>query len=122
MTQHHRPDNPNNPANALAANPKRSRRGATVPPRRAPMRQVSKPSNDDAENSDDRQGVLRRLIFKKQVLELCGVTFPTIWRWMEDGTFPRSREVGSKTAWFEHEINDWIANRPLTRRKGEVKS
>jgi prophage regulatory protein len=106
-----------NPAIALAA--KRSKRRSTVPPRRAPMRQVSKCSDDD-DNSDGAQLTkLPRLIFKKEVIELCGVTFPTIWRWMEDGTFPRSREVGSKTAWFEHEVADWLASRPLTRRKGE---
>ena len=74
-----------NPAIALAA--KRSKRRSTVPPRRAPMCQVSK--SDDDDNSDDGQQLtkLPRLIFKKEVIELCGVTFPTICDGWKTGRF-----------------------------------
>jgi prophage regulatory protein len=36
----------------------------------------------------------------------------TIWRWMREGSFPKSRRIGkSATAWLESEIQEWIRNR-----------
>lgn len=60
-----------------------------------------------------------RFVFKPEVLDRTGVTYVTIWHWMRAGTFPRSREVGGKTAWLESEIDAWIANRPIRRLKGD---
>lgn len=62
-----------------------------------------------------------RLISKPEVLERVGVTYPTIWAWMRQGKFPRSRELGGKIAWIESEVNEWIANRPVRRLKGDAK-
>lgn len=61
-----------------------------------------------------------RLISKPEVLDRVGVTYPTIWAWMREGRFPRSRELGGKAAWIESEINEWIANRPVRRLKGDA--
>jgi prophage regulatory protein len=61
-----------------------------------------------------------RLISKPEVLDRVGVTYPTIWAWMREGKFPRSRELGGKAAWIESEINAWIANRPVRRLKGDA--
>ena len=58
-----------------------------------------------------------RLISKPEVLDRVGVTFPTIWKWMLEGTFPRSRELGGKVAWLEHEISAWILARPISHLK-----
>jgi prophage regulatory protein len=58
-----------------------------------------------------------RLISKPEVLDRVGVTFPTIWKWMQVGKFPRSRELGGKVAWLEHEISAWILARPISRLK-----
>jgi prophage regulatory protein len=58
-----------------------------------------------------------RLISKPEVLDRVGVSFPTIWKWMQVGKFPRSRELGGKVAWLEHEISAWILARPISRLK-----
>lgn len=58
-----------------------------------------------------------RFVFKPDVLERTGVTYVSIWKWMRDGRFPLSREVGGKVAWLESEIDTWIASRPVRRYK-----
>ena len=60
-----------------------------------------------------------RLISKPEVLDRVGVTFPTIWKWMRDGTFPRSRVLGGKVGWIEFEVEAWIASLPVRRLKGD---
>ena len=60
-----------------------------------------------------------RLISKPEVLDRVGVTYPTIWAWMREGRFPRSRELGGKVAWIEAEVEAWIAALPVRRLKGD---
>lgn len=60
-----------------------------------------------------------RLLSKPEVLDRVGVTFPTIWKWMREGKFPRSRELGGKAAWIESEVEDWIRALPTRRLKGD---
>ena len=61
-----------------------------------------------------------RLISKPEVLDRVGVTYPTIWLWMREGKFPRSRELGGKAAWIESEIEAWITARPTRKLKGDA--
>jgi prophage regulatory protein len=62
-----------------------------------------------------------RLLSKVEVIDRIGVTYPIIWKWMLEGKFPRSVELGTKKiAWYEHEIDDWIANLPRRRLKGDA--
>jgi predicted DNA-binding transcriptional regulator AlpA len=56
---------------------------------------------------------------KAEVLAITGVTFPTIWSWMRNGTFPRSRVVGGKSMWFSSEIEAWLAALPVRQLKGD---
>jgi predicted DNA-binding transcriptional regulator AlpA len=60
-----------------------------------------------------------RLISKPEVLDRVGVTYPTLWAWMRDGKFPRSRELGGKSCWVESEVAEWITSRPVRRLKGD---
>ncbi len=60
-----------------------------------------------------------RLIPKREVMARVGVTYVTIWRWMREGTFPRSRVVGYQSMWFESEVDAWIADRPIRELKGD---
>jgi predicted DNA-binding transcriptional regulator AlpA len=60
-----------------------------------------------------------RLMSKHEVVDVVGLSFPTIWAWMRDGKFPRSREVGGKTFWLASEIEQWIIDRPVRRLKGD---
>jgi predicted DNA-binding transcriptional regulator AlpA len=61
-----------------------------------------------------------RLISKPEVLDRVGVTFPTVWGWMREGKFPRCREVHGKSFWLASEIDQWIADRPVRRLKGDA--
>ena len=61
-----------------------------------------------------------RLWSKGEVLERVGLSFPTIWKMMRAGTFPRARYLGpQKTMWLASEVEDWIIATPLRRFKGE---
>jgi prophage regulatory protein len=61
----------------------------------------------------------RRLIDKAEVLRRVPVSYPTIWLWMRENKFPRSRNIGGKLAWLEAEIEAWINTRPIVPIKGE---
>jgi predicted DNA-binding transcriptional regulator AlpA len=61
----------------------------------------------------------QRLIFRPDVLDRVGVTYPTVWKMMRNGTFPRSRVIGGRTAWIEAEVEAWIAALPVRRLKGD---
>ena len=61
-----------------------------------------------------------RLLSKKQVLDRVGVSFPTIWRWMLAGTFPRARAIGDlKSVWLESEAEAWINALPTRHLKDD---
>ena len=64
-----------------------------------------------------------RLLSKVQVLDRVGVTYTTIWTWMRQGIFPRSIRLSDgkcpRVAWYEHEVEAWLANRHRQRLKGD---
>jgi prophage regulatory protein len=62
----------------------------------------------------------RKLVGRREVLERVPLTYVTIWKMMQAGTFPRSREIGGKVAWLESEIDAWIASRPIVKLKGDA--
>jgi predicted DNA-binding transcriptional regulator AlpA len=59
----------------------------------------------------------QRLIYKPEMLDRVGLSYPCIWQWMREGKFPMVREAGGKSAWLESEIDTWIANRPPRKYK-----
>src|SRR5262249_48492326 len=63
-----------------------------------------------------------RLLDKTEVCRIANVTFPTVWQWMRDGKFPRSRVVGGKSMWLSSEVEDWLASLPLRPLKGDKTS
>jgi len=60
-----------------------------------------------------------RLLSKREVLAIVGVSYPTLWSMMRAGTFPRSRVVGGKSMWVSTEIESWMAALPRCRLKGD---
>jgi predicted DNA-binding transcriptional regulator AlpA len=54
-----------------------------------------------------------QLLTRHEVVAVAGVTYPTIWLWMREGKFPRSRIVGGKSMWLASEIEAWIAALPV---------
>ena len=60
---------------------------------------------------------------RAQVMELVGVNYTTLWRWMRDGEFPRARVLSpgekrnSCIAWLKSEVDAWVASRPTRTLK-----
>lgn len=60
-----------------------------------------------------------RFISRRQLLDRIPVSYPTIWKWMVSGEFPRGRSLGGKIAWVESEVDRWIVERSKVRLKGD---
>jgi predicted DNA-binding transcriptional regulator AlpA len=54
----------------------------------------------------------RRLIDKAEVIARLGISYPTIWKLMNEGCFPRSVALAEKSLWYEDEIDEFIASLP----------
>jgi predicted DNA-binding transcriptional regulator AlpA len=61
-----------------------------------------------------------RLLNKHEVLVISGASFPTIWTWMREGRFPRSRIVGGRSMWLSTDIEMWLATLPIRPLKGDA--
>jgi predicted DNA-binding transcriptional regulator AlpA len=73
--------------------------------------------------SELRQGPPLKFLSRDEVLKLVGVSYGTLWGWIREGNFPPARELsGNKRAsriyWLEHEVLEWMANRPPRLPKG----
>ncbi|NTW87789.1 MAG: AlpA family transcriptional regulator [Desulfobulbaceae bacterium] len=61
----------------------------------------------------DRQRIIR----KPELLNMVGLSDPTIWRLEKDGKFPkRLRLGGNSCGWLENEVNGWLSERASARR------
>jgi predicted DNA-binding transcriptional regulator AlpA len=58
-----------------------------------------------------------RLLSRGEVLAKVPVSYVSLFCWMRDGKFPKSRQVGGRVCWIETEVNDWIKNLPVTTFK-----
>jgi prophage regulatory protein len=59
-----------------------------------------------------------RILRKPAVLAKTGLSYPTIYRHIQAGTFPQQVELGpNSVGWIEEEIDAWIAS----RRRGSIK-
>jgi predicted DNA-binding transcriptional regulator AlpA len=99
---------------------KRHRLRSTPPPPRAKMQRVSDDSGDGEPPALPTEPI--RFLGKAEVTALCNVTAVTIWKWMQQDTFPKGREVGGKTCWRSDEIADWQNKRPIARVKSGASS
>lgn len=56
-----------------------------------------------------------RLLRLPKVMELTGLSKPTIYRMIEAGDFPRQWRLSPRTVgWLEQEVLDWITGRPCS--------
>ncbi|MGO4684567.1 helix-turn-helix transcriptional regulator [Hyphomicrobium sp. 2TAF46] len=57
---------------------------------------------------------LERLIGRKEVLILIGISNATLWRWIKAGRFPAPLKIGKKkVAWRSSVLASWIAQRSV---------
>jgi len=48
----------------------------------------------------------------KEVTQICAISRSTIYRFMENGTFPKSVDLGPRLiAWRESDIQEWFCNK-----------
>jgi prophage regulatory protein len=53
------------------------------------------------------------ILRKPAVLAKTGLSYPTIYRHIQAGTFPQQVELGpNSVGWIEEEIDAWIKSRP----------
>jgi prophage regulatory protein len=67
----------------------------------------------------DTDGDGIRLLSKVEVCDRTGISFPTIWKWMRSGNFPRARALGGSTVWIAAEVEQWMASLPKRPLKGD---
>jgi prophage regulatory protein len=103
----------------MSTNSERSRRSLkavkeTAPTTTAPGRAWAPPPLEEPTSAPVR------LLDKRHVVDRVGVSFPTIWKWMRAGKFPRARQIGDlKSVWIESEVEAWITALPLRRLKDD---
>ena len=62
-----------------------------------------------------------RLLRRRQVEEITGLSRSSIYRLMADGEFPRPVKVGSAAVrWRASDINAWLKSRPEARGEFEL--
>jgi predicted DNA-binding transcriptional regulator AlpA len=85
------------------------------PAMNAPRRKKEKPSPSIVA---ERTG-MPYLLDRHQVVALANVSYPVIWKRMQNGTFPRSHINGGKTVWLSDEILAWMRSLPIRRLKAD---
>jgi predicted DNA-binding transcriptional regulator AlpA len=89
----------------------------TIGPEAGPPRAT--PPRGERDHHENEGAPPVRLIFKRELLQRVGLSFPTIWKMMQQGRFPRARVIGSKSVWIESEVDDFLAALPLRQYKGD---
>ena len=57
-----------------------------------------------------------RLLRRRQVEEITGMSCSTIYRLMQDGAFPRPVRVGpAAVRWRQSDLTGWLESRPIAR-------
>jgi predicted DNA-binding transcriptional regulator AlpA len=97
---------------------KRPKKAATAKRPQPAWLQRPMPANDPPP-APERLSAAPRLLSKAEILAITGVSFPTVWTWMRQNAFPRSRVAGGKSVWLSSEIDAWLTALPKRRLKGD---
>jgi predicted DNA-binding transcriptional regulator AlpA len=84
-----------------------------------PLRDKPSPSAPERVGPAHRSQGPSRLLDKHEVCAIAGASYPSIWSWMRNNTFPRSRIVGGRSMWLSTEVEAWLAALPLRPLKGD---
>ena len=62
-----------------------------------------------------------RILRQSTVLQMVGVHATTIYRWEQQGRFPKRLQLGpGSVGWREADIEGWLADRPVVDRSRSV--
>jgi len=76
------------------------------------IEQLSMPFLADADYECSQRPKIERFLRLREVLHRTGLGRSTVYRWMDEGRFPRSVRLGGRSvAWIEHEIDEWLQDR-----------
>ena len=76
------------------------------------IEQSSMPFLTESDENASRNSDIKRVLRLKEVRHKTGLGRSTIYRWMDEGRFPRPARLGARSvAWIEHEIDDWLMSR-----------
>ena len=57
---------------------------------------------------------IKRILRLPEVLSITGVSRSSIYKWMDEGNFPRPKQLGARAiGWDSTELSQWLENRPL---------
>jgi hypothetical protein len=56
------------------------------------------------------------------VVRKTGFSYPTIWKMMMDGRFPRSRDWNGNARWIEAEVDETMLTLPIKKLKSDDNS
>lgn len=62
-----------------------------------------------------------RLVFKPELIDRLGVSYPTILKFVREGRLPRGRVIGDRIAWTEKEVETFLANLPRQKFRSDLK-
>lgn len=76
------------------------------------IEQLSMPFLADADRVCSQRPKIERFLRLREVLHRTGLGRSTVYRWMDEGRFPKSVRLGGRSvAWIEHEIDEWLQDR-----------
>ena len=57
-----------------------------------------------------------RIIRKPELLQILGVSHPSVWRWEKAGLFPKRISLGTNSSgWLESEVTAWLNKKAADR-------
>lgn len=76
------------------------------------IEQLSLPFLADADRECSQRPKIERFLRLREVLHRTGLGRSTVYRWMDEGRFPKPVRLGARSvAWIEREIDDWLMSR-----------
>ena len=76
------------------------------------IEQLSMPFLEESGEDASRETDIKRVLRLKEVRHKTGLGRSTIYRWMDEGKFPKPVRLGARSvAWIEHEVDEWLMSR-----------
>jgi predicted DNA-binding transcriptional regulator AlpA len=94
---------------------RRRAHGARAPPLAVPL-------GKEVQRARARTSVPVQLYARHEIVAIVGLSFPSIWKMMRAGTFPRGLTVGGVSKWRSDEVQAWLDNLEVRTLKGDLEA
>ena len=76
------------------------------------IEQLTMPFLADTDQEISQRPKIERFLRLREGLQRTGLGRSTVYRWMDEGRFPKSVRLGGRSVgWIEHEIDEWLQDR-----------